>query len=136
MRKFRLRVAACAAMLLVDVTGMAQSRLPGEAGRGFPYTSEEWTWGPWVFVLVLILTIAIAAAVKDRLKDQPWWHTLLVVGATLLSSVALTVRVSQPYRAEIGLMMFMLIPSVVGIGILYLTIVSLVQGKRDKNQRL
>jgi UDP-N-acetylmuramyl pentapeptide phosphotransferase/UDP-N-acetylglucosamine-1-phosphate transferase len=117
--------------LLGNATGVAQSR-SGELGRGFPYTSGgEWSWGPWVFVLLLLFVLGLVGMVKDKLADQPWWHTLIVVVATLLSSVALTVNVSRPYPAEIGLAVFMLVPSFVCIAFLYLAIMRLARSRHD-----
>ena len=69
------------------------------------------------------MAIAIAVAVKDTLRDQPGWHTWMVVAATLATAALLSERLSRPYPAEGGLIAFMLIPSVAGIGLLYLLIV-------------
>jgi len=114
-----------------NATGVAQSR-PGELGRGFPYTSGgDWSWGPWIFILVLVFVVSLAGMIKDKLADQPWWHTLIVVMATLLLSVVATVRVSRPYPAEIGLVVFMLVPSFVGAAFLYLAIMRLARRRHD-----
>lgn len=122
---FRVILSVLVTVLLNDATGLAQPRT-GEFGRGFPYSSGgEWSWGPFIFVLVLLLVLGLAGVVKDKLEDQPWWHTLIVVVATLLSTLALTVKVSQPYPAQIGLAVFMLIPSFACIALLYLTIIRL-----------
>lgn len=132
----KFSVSVWVAALLSISTGVAQSRFSGELGRGFPYSSGgEWSWGPFVFLFVLFIFFIIAGMVKDKLANQPWWHTLIVLVATLLSSVALTVKVSHPYQAEIGLIVFMLIPSFAGIALLYLAIMRLVQIQRDKGSK-
>src|ERR1044071_10009691 len=85
---------------LGNAGAVAQSR-SGEVGRGFPYASgAEWSWGPWVFVLALVFVLSLAGVVKNKLADQSWWHTVIVVAATLLLSIVATARVSRPYPAE------------------------------------
>ncbi len=126
----RFNAFAWVALLLSSADALAQSRVSGELGRGFPYSSGDSSWGPWIFVIVLFVVFCIAAAVKDKLKDQPWWHTVIVVAATLLSSVALTAQIS-PYPGETGLMVFMLIPCFAVVALLYLAIMGLVKKKQD-----
>lgn len=124
------------AVLLGNATGVAQSRSSGQFGRGWPYSSGgEWSWGPCIFIGVLFIIFLIAGMVREKLKDQPRWHTLIVVAATLLSAVAWTVKLSHPYPAEIGVIIFMLIPSLAGIALLYLAIMGVVQIMQGKGSK-
>lgn len=135
-RSVKFSVSVCASALLSTTAVVAQSRFSGEIGRGFPYSSGgKWSWEPFVFIFVLIIFFSIAGAAKDTLEDQPWWHTLIVILATLLSSVALAVKVSQPYPAEFMLVVFMLIPSFACIALLYLAVIKLVQIKQNKGSK-
>jgi hypothetical protein len=129
--------AIASAPIIVGIeTADAQSRVASEAGRGFPYSSGgAWSWGPWILLFVLVLIFIIAGALQERLRDQSWWHTLIVMLATVLSSIALSIRVSQPYSADRGLVIFMLIPSFAGIALLYLAVMGLIQAKHDKGSR-
>jgi hypothetical protein len=118
-------VTMTALVLLNEAAGHAQAR-SGEVGRGFPYSSgESWTPGPWILILVLGIAVAIAFAVKDKLRDQPRWHTWMFVAAVLATAVALAARFSRPYPVELGLIVFLLIPSVAAIGVLYLVLTGL-----------
>ena len=82
-QSLKFSISVWVAVLLSNATGVAAPQLSGELGRGFPYLSGgEWTWGPWVFFFILIIILSIAGMVIDKLKDHPWWHTLIVVVAT------------------------------------------------------
>jgi hypothetical protein len=118
-------------IFLGNVTAEAQSR-SGELGRGFPYKSgDEWSWGPWIFVLFLIFVLSLAGVVKDKLVDQSWWHTVIVVTATLLLSLWVTATISRPYPADLGLAVFMLMPSFVCIALLYLATMRVTRSRHD-----
>ena len=60
--------------------------------------------------------IGLIGRVKQLLEDKPWWNTLFVGGATLLSALVLTAR---EQNAEFMYFVFMLIPSFAGVGSLY-----------------
>jgi hypothetical protein len=95
--------------MLHSTTSLAQSRIASEAGRGYPYSSEQWSWGPFVFLFVLIVTLGIAMEVKATMRRQHWSHPVLVIVAVLGSSFAL---MSAMGANEMGLFLFTLIPSV------------------------
>lgn len=130
-------------IFLSDTVGavIAQSRFPAEAGRGFPYASEE-TWSPFlgmaVILVVLGIVIAVASAVKDVLGEERWWHLHLIVlaVATFLGSLGLTDIAfgHGEYPVEPGMAFFMLIPSFVVVGIVYLVIMKSVQNRRDRKR--
>jgi hypothetical protein len=137
----KFSVSVWVAVLLSNATGVAQSQFPQEAGRGFPYSSGGESWWPVLVILILLIVlgiiIGIAGKVKDTLADQPRWHTFAVMVATvlaaLLSSGALNARYEKVgHPVEWGTVVFMLVPSFVGIGLLYLAIMELVQMKRDR----
>jgi hypothetical protein len=132
-------VAIWAVVLLSSAIGIAQSRLPQEAGRGFPYSSggEVSWWQILVVVFVLVIVFTVAGKVKDTLEDQHWWHTLALVVATFLAALLLSAALyaDVAYPVEPGFVIFMLIPSFVGIGLLYLAIMRLVQIMQDKGSK-
>lgn len=127
----KISVRALVAVLLTNGTGIAQS--PSALARGFPYSSEHWSWGPFIFIFILVITFSIAGAVQQILRDEHWSHTLVVMLATLLLALILTVTIT----AEPGFWaaVFMLIPSIIGVGPLYLMIMSHVQSLRDRRAK-
>jgi len=132
----KLSVGALLVLLLSASSGIAQSRFPTEAGRGFPFSSgEDWSafLGIGAVLAVLGIVIAIAAAVKDVVADEHWWHLIILAAATLLGALGLTdvlFRQSE-YPVEPGTAFLMFIPSFVVVGLLYLVIMKSVQKRRD-----
>lgn len=133
----RLSVSSLLVVPLSASSGIAQSRFPTEAGRGFPFSSgENWSacLGMGAVLVVLGIVIAIAGAVKDVVADEHWWHLIFLAVATLLGGLGLTdvlFRHSE-YPVEPGTACLMFIPSFVVVGLLYLVIMKSVQTRRDK----
>jgi hypothetical protein len=129
-------VSALLVLLLSASSGIAQSRFPTEAGRGFPFSSgENWSacLGMGAVLAVLGIIIAIANAVKDVVADEHWWHLIILAVATFLGGLGLTDVLSRnsEYPVEPGIAFFMFIPSFMVVGILYLMIMKSVQTRRD-----
>jgi hypothetical protein len=109
------------ALLLSNATGIAQPN-PGEFGRGFPYSSGgdlKDCLGPVIFLVILFMLLGLAGQIKDKLEDQPRWHTVLVAVATLLLAVFLMAKVTD---AAFIVFVFALLPSFIVVGVLYLLV--------------
>jgi uncharacterized membrane protein YhaH (DUF805 family) len=84
-----------------------------------PVSSGEWSWWPLVVLIGLAIFFAVAGVVKKRLEERPWWHTLLVAIATLVSSTVLTARQRD---SEFLSFVFFAIPCFTGVALLYLAL--------------
>lgn len=131
----RLSVATWVAVLLSNVSGIAQRRYSGEIGRGAPYSSSsggDWWSGSWSGVLtvlgvlvglwiILSIFLAIAGGVKDRLENQHWvgTHILILAAATLAGALWSSAALFPP-KAELFTVVLMLFPSFAAIGVLYI----------------
>ena len=49
----------------------------------FPVTHGNWNWGPLIALTLLATIIGLVGALKNRLEDESWWHTIAVAAATL-----------------------------------------------------
>ena len=134
------RPAILLTILLSDNLGIAaiaiaQSRFPAQAGRGFPYASgDDWSavLGMAAVLAVLGIVIAVAAAVFDALGRG--WHLIVLAVATFVGALGLTDVLfgHGEHPVEPGIAFFMMIPSFVVVGIVYLLIMKGVQDRRDR----
>jgi hypothetical protein len=129
----KIAVRTYLGVLFTTGTAVAQSRAPTELARGWPYSSDHWSWGPFIFLFALVITLGIAGAVQKVLRDEHWSHTFVVMTVTLL--VALTLAAKVTAYPDFWSVVFMLIPSIIGVGLLYLGIMSQIQRRRDRQSR-
>lgn len=128
-------VAIWVAVLLSNVSGIAQRRYSGEIGRGAPYSPSsggDWWSGSWSGVLtvlgvllglwiILSIFLMIAGGVKDRLENQRWVRThILILAAATLAGALWSSGTLFPPKADLLIVVLMLFPSFAAIGVLYI----------------
>jgi hypothetical protein len=96
----------------------------------------EWSWWIPVIFLAVCAFFAIVGMARNRLERYPWWHTALVLVATILSATFLTSRDRHIAYSGGGfvIFVFMLVPSGAAIALIYNIAMSFIESKR-RNKR-